>query len=936
MFAGVAFAAPVTTNLNFAQYTVSTVASDDVNGDGIPDLLVGHINGSAQLLTGTKSGVFTQGLQVGPGAQTLALADFTGDGNLDIATAVGVLPGNGNGTFGVTGAGQTYILPTNTVALYAADVNGDGKNDLVAATFTSGASPTDPATVGISVLLGNGNGSFNPPVSTVVGTVAGMSRSFAALAFDDFNNDGKLDLLTAFGVLMGNGDGTFKSPATPLPFRGGALPSAAVVAVGDFNGDGNPDIAVLPPASSPTDSIEILVGKGDGTFSDKGPVSLGNGGTISSLAVADLNGDGNDDLLVGVTLASNASDIAVLLGSGTGTFTAPPQLLPVPGPPMTISTGDFNGDGNIDLFSINAAAGSALGGSNVLIPATASVLLNTAVPPTTPVITIGSSAARVVAGTTFKLTASVQPPAPPPVTAGTVPTPSNSPVPTGVVTFNQGSTTLGTAPLKNGRATLSTAISGVGPQPITATYSGDATYSGGTSSALNVTVLLSSAAAPLLVPALSAAMLPATFIPGDAGTVSITLTNGGGSPAVGTIAANLYLSHSGIIDASAIAISLAALQNRAIAIASGRTSTLTARFVAASYPAGSYKLVAQIVPLSGLTSDALTQATVVSSASFQAAGMVFGTVGAHKGLTLRVADDAGDVAALSIAGAGTGTVTQTSGLTDVTLAGTNTTSQLIVTPISGTFAFDTINVTGSIFGIRAARSGVTGGVTVRGSIGELTLGFAGSDPAGAMPITIGSGQYVNLSLGNVTGVVLNSAAALRSVAANSWQGGSLIAPFVASLVVKGLFDADVQLHAGGRLQTAVLGSVDGGTWSLAGGIGALRVNGDFSNARIYSGADAGADNVLGTSDDRYAVAGIGSVFVGGADTSTLVAAGAAPLPGGNIFAGLTLLPKAFMRSIVVRGPVSADTRFLAATLPARATLDSALVLTSTDPHFSSP
>ncbi|HSU68140.1 MAG TPA: VCBS repeat-containing protein, partial [Tepidisphaeraceae bacterium] len=129
LLASVSFAAPVTTNLNSAQFNISAVGTGDLNNDNIPDLLVGHNNGSAQFFRGTSTGQFSLGLNVGPGAQILALADFNGDGNLDAATAVGVLPGNGNGTFGSTPTGQTYTLPLTTVALYAADVNGDGNQD---------------------------------------------------------------------------------------------------------------------------------------------------------------------------------------------------------------------------------------------------------------------------------------------------------------------------------------------------------------------------------------------------------------------------------------------------------------------------------------------------------------------------------------------------------------------------------------------------------------------------------------------------------------------------------------------------------------------------------------------------------------------------------------------------------------------------------------
>jgi hypothetical protein len=401
---------------------------------------------------------------------------------------------------------------------------------------------------------------------------------------------------------------------------------------------------------------------------------------------------------------------------------------------------------------------------------------------------------------------------------------------------------------------------------------------------------------------------------------------------VGRVAISLYLSTTGAIDSSAIPISIPSLKSRAISLGSGRSTTIAANFIAGSYPPGRYKIVAQIVPLSRITSDELTRDTLVSPSTFQAAGLVFGTVGTHKGLVLNVTDDAGHRATLSLVGGGLGTVTQSSGVTDLTLTGTSASSQLTVTT-RGAFTFDQITDSGSIGSINARTSAVTGGLTIGGSVGTLNLASVGSDPSTPSTIKLGSGGNTMLSLGTVLGVTLNSASAIRTLTASTWQGGTLIVPSITSLHVKGLFDPDVQLHSGGKIQTAILGTVDGGTWSVSGGIGTLSVNGDVSGARIYAGADAGPDNVLGTADDRYSVASIGSLFVSGAATTVLIAAGAAPLPGGNIFAGLSLLPKAAIRSVVVRGAVSDDSRFLAAVLPARATLAKVLVNTSTDPHF---
>jgi hypothetical protein len=164
--------------------------------------------------------------------------------------------------------------------------------------------------------------------------------------------------------------------------------------------------------------------------------------------------------------------------------------------------------------------------------------------------------------------------------------------------------------------------------------------------------------------------------------------------------------------------------------------------------------------------------------------------------------------------------------------------------------------------------------------------------------------------------------------------GEIDAPKIGTLTIKGEFDANVNVHAGGKLQAANITTLDGGMWAIAGGIGTLHVFSDLTGARIFAGADAGPDDVLGDADDIYTAATIASVIVNGADISSLIAAGASPGPDGTLDSTLTLLPKGAIRAVTVRGAVSNDARFLAASVPARAILDGATIKTATDPHFA--
>ena len=251
----------------------------DFNGDGICDLLVDDEDtGNLTMLLGKGDGTFSVGQNLKFNSVTIAVADFNGDGKIDVALSgnatTTILLGNGDGTFTAT-PNPPQIVPNRLVA---ADFNGDGKLDL--AVVGSG-------TNAITILLGNGDGTFtaapNPPPGTT-------SQLIAA----DFNGDGKIDLaaLDLLGdtvtILLGNGDGTFTAES---PFPTGS--NAVSLAVGDFNGDGKPDVAVAGVASFPEHQVAIIAGNGDGTFAAGVDV---NAISVESLAAADFTGNGSSDL----------------------------------------------------------------------------------------------------------------------------------------------------------------------------------------------------------------------------------------------------------------------------------------------------------------------------------------------------------------------------------------------------------------------------------------------------------------------------------------------------------------------------------------------------------------------------------------------------------------------------------------------------------------
>ncbi len=261
----------------------------------------------------------------------IAVGDFNHDGNLDLAVAsaccpaggISILLGNGDGTFQPP---ANYAVGSSPTSLVAADFNHDGNLDLAVANSLSDY---------VSILLGNGDGTFRPGPQSPTITPSGTR-----IASGDFNADGKPDLVTigsnVISVLMGNGDGTFQNAVTTSPpFY------IESIGVGDFNRDGKLDVV-----TAGNYTVNVFLGNGDGTFqygasypSDQSP---------ESIAVDDFNGDHKLDLAIA---NSEGGDFSVLIGNGDGTFQAPVNY------PIAfagwITSADVNGDHNPDLIVAN-------------------------------------------------------------------------------------------------------------------------------------------------------------------------------------------------------------------------------------------------------------------------------------------------------------------------------------------------------------------------------------------------------------------------------------------------------------------------------------------------------------------------------------------------------------------------------------------------------
>jgi hypothetical protein len=342
----------------------------DMNNDGNLDVVAVSDNSSkVSVLLGNGAGGFgaKSDFTVGTTPFTLAVGDVNADGKLDIVSAnygsnnASVLINNfTNAATPSFATKQDFATGTHPYSVALADVSNDGILDMIVSNYGLADTTADDVTV----RLGTGTGTIFAPTTGTYGT----GNKPTIVTVGDVNNDGKLDLVVAnqvpigggsnytVSVLLGNGDGSFQS-AVDYPTTFGPLS----VALGDFNGDGSLDI-VVANGSTVNPSVSVLLNTGTGTFISK--VDYTTGVYLYSVAVGDVNGDGKLDI---VTANYNSASASVLTNTGTGnssngTGWFNPKVDPTTGAnPISVSLGDVNNDGKLDIVTANYNDGNLAG-----------------------------------------------------------------------------------------------------------------------------------------------------------------------------------------------------------------------------------------------------------------------------------------------------------------------------------------------------------------------------------------------------------------------------------------------------------------------------------------------------------------------------------------------------------------------------------------------
>ncbi len=833
----------------------------------------------------------------------------------------------------------------------------DASPELTVERYTPNSATPGRGTVIMAVFPVKSDGTFGSEIDTTLGTDLAPDSGAAQIPTGDFNLDGQIDIVAAGAVWLGNGDGTFNA-AKPIQLP--SSPTGGNYYAGDFNSDSRTDLLQFPVSSTGTEQAQVLLSNGDGTFRVAGSYKFGPSGTTQGAPlIADFTADYINDVAIQIVGGNQAPAVSIVPSDGQGNFYTP-DVLSTPSF-LQVVTIDFDANTRPDLVGVSSSG-----------PGNYSLVCFDNQTPAGPVVRLTATPDPVVAGQSVTLTAAASNPV--------------NPLNNGTMEFFDGGKMLGQASVVNGVAVFSTSKLSAGTHSLTASFSGS-----GFSVSLPISETVN--AAPLQAPLLSALQLShvshGAAIPGAKENLRLVLSNLGGAAASATVGVQLFATSAGSIDANSISIPVSSLESRNVHVAgNGKTSLDATYTLPESLPQGTYYLTARLTPLDGILASQVINSTVVDPASINVL-WEFGDVNNHKNVVMVRHLSNGQIVTFKLSGQANGTLAEGA---SAALAGTanpdysvvvNTylgTENLTISQTGGTQSnIASLTILGPLnscdvrtdtpFSIRPGPTNSSSDASVaRLSIGTIPRAtVSGINVAGNLEINNNVEQFqaqalngASISLNEFSAGKLPLSMKVQDIDANSVitsggqisllsvdhaaLGATISAPAIIKISSAKDFDATLDV-TGATKGASILGAVDiGGSvagtidapirWSVNGNIGDVRIAGDVSHLQVLGGALLGADGELASPPATYSGTLIKSFDVNGSVTSSLISAGLDPVDGILLNGNDTLLDGGAIDSITIKGLASNDSRFLAASLPPQAKIDSITVVPSQDPRFA--
>jgi len=834
----------------------------------------------------------------------------------------------------------------------------DASPELTVERYIPDSATPGRGTVIMAVFPVKSDGTSGSEIDTTLGTDLAPDSGAVQIPTGDFNLDGKMDIVVAGAVWLGNGDGTFNA-ANPIQLP--SSPTGGNYYAGDFNADSRTDLLQFPvlSAGTSTEQAQVLLSNGDGTFRVAGSFNFGSMGTPQGAPmIADFTADDITDVALQIAGASQAPAVSIVPGDGQGDFFTP-DVLSTPSF-VQVVTIDFDGNTRPDLVGVSSSG-----------PGNYSLICFNNQTPAGPVVRLTATPDPVVAGQSVTLTAAASNPV--------------NPLNSGTMEFFDGGKMLGQASVVNGVAVFSTSKLSAGTHSLTASLSGSGV-------AVSPPISETVNAAPLQAPLLSAVQLShvahGAAIPGAKENLRLVLSNLGGAAASATVGVQLFATSAGSIDANSISIPVSSLESRNVHVAGNGKTTLSATYnLPESLPQGTYYLAARLTPLDGLLASQVINSTVVDPASINVL-WEFGNVDGHKNVVIVRHLSNGQIVTFKLSGQANGTLAEGGG---ALLAGTaNPEYSVVVNTYLGTENL-TISQTGGTQSNIASLTilGPLNSCDVRtdtpfsihpgpanssdASVAHLSVGtipratVSGVNVAGNVEINNNVEQFqaralngASISLNKFSAGKLPLSMRVQDIDANSVitsggqisllsvdhaaLGATISAPAINKISSAKDFDAALNVTGTTKgasvLGAVVIGGSVAGTidapirWSVNGNIGDVRIAGDVSHLQVLGGALLGAGGELASPPATYSGTLIKSFDVNGSVTSSLISAGLDPVDGILLNGNDTLLDGGAIDSITIKGLASNDSRFLAASLPPQAKIDSVKVIPSQDPRFA--